>query len=520
MNRRSPSINVVCTGFVATLCLSPWVKATDRPENTQVAVASVKNENREATTWEEPALFPPENTPAPIPIRQAVKTPDLQENIGPASTFAVSPEPSGIRPGSLLTTPQRSLDSRTFGGASVSPLGLRSGVEREAVLARLTQDTSSASYNIKIGRIPFVLSGGVDFEFSDNIFHDNAHRRADLEIIPRLDLSGAVRLGSAATLTMGVGVGYIKYLAGTQDDRFLTTASLSPNTGLSFDFKVANFIISVYDQPSVPQFQTDSSTQRNPVQYNQFQNSAGVSLLWNVNSKANVSVRYGHTNSISLTSNGSNSDGSTDSFLASLSCQLGDYLGVGLEAGAEYQKYNSEFLNGGATYHAGPTMSYELSRYLHLRASAGYQTGSYDNGGAVQDNSSLGTYYANVAISNNLNSHFNHSLSFGREAQVGAFSNFTTTEYVSYSAQFDLINGVSMGASASFQDIQESGGLFAEHFQTFSVGIYCGLNLTKRITLSLGYTFTKRSAPNEQGSQAGSLDYDENRVSLHMGYAF
>lgn len=479
-------------------------------------VGSKASENRDATTWEEPTLFPPEVTESPsntMSSREKPRSDDRQVETLPASAIESS-----------ATSNQTSVPLRTdFGRPGITAsnaLGLESTVEREATRARLQADSATLPYNIKIGKIPFYLSSGFDAEFSDNILRNNRNRKSDLQMLARLDLSGSVKLASTTTLSLGLGVGYIKYLSHSEDDRFLTTASLTPNTGLSLDMKIGNFIVSIYDRPSLPQFQADSITQRTQTQYNQFRNTAGLSVLWNINSRTTFSTHYDHTTSVSLSSGKSTSDGSSDSFLASLSCQLTDSLGVGLEAGAQMERYSSNFLNDGTTYHFGPTAHFNLSRYVRLQGSFGYQGGSYDNGGAIKDNSSLGTFYANFSVANNLNSHFNHSLSFGEQSQAGAFSNFTETKYVTYQAQWDLINGVNLGANISFQDVQESGGLFAEHFRNLSAGIYCSLNLTKRISLSLAYTYTKRHAIGDSASLLGDLDFNENRVSLHMGYAF
>ena len=139
----------------------------------------------------------------------------------------------------------------------------------------------------------------------------------------------------------------------------------------------------------------------------------------------------------------------------------------------------------------------------------------------VGDNSSLGSYFANVSISNSLNTRFNHSLSFGHEAQTGAASNFTEVNYVRYHANWDLIRMVSLSASASFEDITESGGLFAHHLHYYGFGVNCGFRLTKHITISLGYEFSKRDSTDGGGTLDGEdPSFYENRISIHAGYAF
>ena len=193
---------------------------------------------------------------------------------------------------------------------------------------------------------------------------------------------------------------------------------------------------------------------------------------------------------------------------------------MGIEAGEDLRAYESDFLNSGTSYHIGTFANFRLSRYLAIQGGLGYQGGEYDSTAQIGDSSALGTYYANLSISNNLNSRFSHSLSFGRQAQRGAFSNFTVTNYVRYQTNWDFIRGLNLNTWASFEDIDESGGLFAQHFHYLTLGASCSLNVSAHISLSISYIFTKRVATTDSNLQTDFLDFTENRISLRIGYAF
>lgn len=481
-----------------------------------VTVASQKPASHDGSSWEEPNLFSPEDA------RQTANTPQVRKakRAEEPASGDESPVTDGVQGTNASGVASEFPKNYDEFGNQQSAVGLAASRDRDAALARILSTPETQPYNIKIGRIPFTIGAGMTIDFSDNIRRTSRAKESELTLLPRMDISGSVKLAPNTTLTLGFGLGYIKYLNNSDEDRLIATAGLTPDTGLSLDVKVGKFLVTVYDRPSVPQFQADAATQRNQSQYSQFSNAAGLSVMWNVNSKTEMSVRYSHTNYISLKSEASNTDGATDSFLASLSYQLSESLGVGLEAGQETRTYDGSFLNNGATYHAGAFATFQLSRFLRVQGSVGYQGGEYDSGGAVGDSSNLGTYYASVSFSNNLNSHVSHSLSIGREAQQGAFSNFTISNYVRYQINLDLIRGVGMGAWASFEDTEESGGLFASHFQNYTFGASCSLSLTKRINLTLAYTFAKRVATDGPETQSDFLDYAENRVSLRIGYAF
>lgn len=485
-------------------------------EQITAKIASKIDKGREKASLAEPTLFP-------TGIQDPVESMPAIRKAGNASPSDVDPVDSVNIGTSEFALRRSDAAFQTYGrnpAIEAAALGLTAVRERDAILARIQSDTSSQPYNIKIGRIPFRLAASLDLDFTDNFERSSQSRESELTILPRIDVSGSVKLAAKTTLSIGLGIGYIEYLNSSENDRLLTTASLSPDTGVSLDFKVGKFLISVYDRPLVPQFQADVATQRNQSQYSQFTNTAGLNIQWDVNSFTNSAFRYNHTNLISLKSEENTTDGVIDSFLVSLSFRLSESLGLGIQSGGDIRAYESALLNSGISYHIGTFANYNLSQYLHIQAGLGYQGGQYDSSGGVEDSSSLGTYYGNIAVVNSLNSRLSHSLSVGREAQRGAFSNFTVSNYVKYQTVWSIIDQVNLNSWASYEDIDESGGLFAQHFCYFSLGISCSLNLSSRIGLSLAYTLTKRTAFDDLQVRGGSLDFTENRISLHLGYAF
>lgn len=503
------AIGIFTMFCISTVCgeeLPPPIEAAPKPK-----------ESQESTTWVEPSMFPHDTEIATMPLSE---TRERRIETQTAS-IETSLSDSAYDSQHAASAFQSNFGDRGYDGRPAT--GLESERERDAMFARSQRNISDQSYNIKIGPLPLRLSAGLDANFSDNSERSNLNKTTELTLLPRIDISGSVRLSSFASLSLGLGIGYVKYLNHSENDRVLplAVASLNPESGISFNIKIGKFLITVFDRPQVPQFQADAVTQRNQSQYQQFTNAAGVSILWDTNSRSSVTFRYTHSDSISFGSNVSTSDNSANDFLTSLSCKLGDSLGVGLEAGLSKTKYKETFLNGNTTYHAGPFLSLRLSEFLRLQASAGYQGGNYESGGGVGDNSSLGTYYANVSFSNNLNPRFNHYLSFGRESQSGAFSNFTLVNYVRYQANWDVIRIANLSFYASFEDVEESGGLFAQHLRNYSIGVQSAFQLTKHISISLAYEFAKREATDDPTPLGGSeLDFDENRVSIRLGYTF
>jgi hypothetical protein len=481
-------------------------------------------DQQESGVWEEPSLFPPQpSVPTSRPVQQqneegANAEPVIDStipvnNVGGLQTLGAA---SAFQPA-----------SQNYGLPNQRPVGLGSSFQRDLILSQVQRPDIFIPYNIKLGPIPFSLRANLDVEFSDNSVRSDQERISDISLSPRIDMTGFVRLAPSITLSLQTGIGYITYVNQSQPDRLLPIASaaINPDTGLSFNVKIGKFIVNLHDRPEVPRFQVSAVTQRDQFQYNSFSNTAGITILWDMNSRTVATFGYDHINQIALDSSAEGSDQSTESFLSSLSYKVSDALGVGFDAGLSMVNYTEDFQNSGADYHLGPTFQLRLSDYISMQGAFGYQGGSYDSGGRTGDTSELGSYFANVSIHNNLNPKFSHTLSIGHQAEQGVVSNFTESNYVHYHAGWDVIRKVSLGFFASFVDAKESGGLFAEHIRYYTIGLSAGLQLTQKAFVSLVYQFTKRETLTDETQPMDltaerNLAFAENRVSLHLGYAF
>jgi hypothetical protein len=479
-------------------------------------------DQQEFGVWEEPSLFP---TQPPVSSRQFP-----QQNDEDASPETVTDSAAPVRNAGgteLLGAASAFTASQSYGLSNQRPVGLGSLFQRDLILSQAERPDTFVPYNIKLGPIPFRLSANLNVEYSDNSVRSNQERTSDVSVLPQIDMTGFVRLAPSITLSLEAGIGYITYVNQTQPDRVLPIASaaLNPATGFSFNVKIGKFLVNFHDRPEVPRFEVSAVTQRDQSQYNSFVNTAGTTLLWDMNSKLAATFAYDHINQFALNSSAQSSDQSTESFLSSLSYKLSDALGVGFEAGLSMINYKDDFLNSGSNYHLGPTFQLRLSDYLSMQGAFGYQGGSYGSGGRTGDTSELGSYFVNVGIYNNLNPWFSHSLSIGHQAEQGVVSNFTESNYVHYQAGWDVIRKVNFGLFASFVDAKESGGVLAEHIHYYVFGVSAGLQLTQKLFASLIYQFTKRETLADESQQMdltshSDLAFNENRVSLHFGYAF
>ena len=321
------------------------------------------------------------------------------------------------------------------------------------------------------------------------------------------------------SLTIDVGIGYIKYVNHPELDATSSTIFVDPATAISFDVKVGDVMVNIHDHPSVPQDETDLLTLRNTFTYSRFLNTAGISAVWDLN-RVVLNVGYDHFNAIALRHQLDYLNQSAEEFHASASSKVTDSVAVGLESTASIISYSEDIQNDGTTYSAGVFTEVRWSDYVHFRLAGGYQGSNFDGGGLTQDSSNIDGYYANLSIIHTLNNYFSHRVALGHEAQLGTLSNFTTVNYVRYSWNWDVLNRVSVGGDGSFEDAQESGGIFAEDIQRYTAGIYLSYALTKKLGVGMHYRYTKRDSTGGSVLGGSSLDYYENRVGVDFHYSF
>jgi hypothetical protein len=324
-------------------------------------------------------------------------------------------------------------------------------------------------------------------------------------------------------LTLQLSLGYLKDIAFPTRDRFLPNASVGLDTGseLSFDIKVGNFLINIHDLPEIPRQQVELVTQRTPTDYSQFNNTAGVTVVWNVNNRLVSSLRYDHVNSFSLDSNADQLAGSTDQISGLVIYELSRALHVGLNANGSSVAYKAEFLNSSRNYQAGVFVDLKATDYLRIQATLGYQVGEFGDEGATGDTSNLGSFYGNISFTHDINAYVSQQLSFGHEAQLGTNSNYVELDYIRHQTQWQVLKGVRLATNCSFERAKESGGIFAQKINRYVGGVAIGFDVTRKLSCECQYNFTKRDAPDQQdvsGSQ--SLGYYENRVTIGLRYAF
>jgi putative beta-barrel porin BBP2 len=408
---------------------------------------------------------------------------------------------------------------------------------QEASEAR-QEDVARIPYNLLLGPVRFRVGATVGFEYNDNVNYAEVNEQDDFIITPNLTLDAIWPITQLNTLRFDIGIGYSFYLDHSQYDT--DSVLIAPKSQLAFDIFVGDFRINLHDRFQLQQDPIQEGALSNVADYGRFENTAGVSVLWDLN-KILLQVGYDHYNYISTTNSFDYLDHSSEIVYGSAAYIVNPTITVGVEGNAVFTNYDhgnsNGMLNDNEEYSVGGFIEASITSNLKVRAAGGYQWINFDQNFVTfpfgpflinfPDHQDLNDYYVNGLIAHRINAQLSQTLSAGHENQLGIQSNFITLNYVRHTLTWNLIRNVLLSTEFFFEDAEESGGplnatLFSvlsgqqagEHFQRIGGAITLGYQLTPHVTLGLRYQGTSKD------SDVFLRDYNQNRVSFDGTYSF
>lgn len=395
---------------------------------------------------------------------------------------------------------------------------VRPSLAGEAASEARRQDIERIPYNLLVGPVRFRLSATMGVEYNDNINLAEVNEQEDFILRPQVNFDAIWPVTQLNTLRMDIGLGYAWYLDHSEANT--NGLLINPGSQIAFDIFVGDFRINIHDRPMLQQDPIAQLALSNTIDYGRFENTGGVSVLWDLN-KALVTVGYDHYTYVSMTSMFDYLDRNAEIGSATMSFAVASTTSVGVEGNAVFTNYDQDLLNDSETYSVGGFVETQLSNYLKVRGAGGYQWISFDRsfvenifGLPFTDDDEAANWYANILISHRLNATLKQTLSAGREAQLGINSNYITLNYVRHTVSWNIIRNTLLSTEFFFEDADDSGGFINEHLQRFGGALTVGYQLTPHVTLGARYQYTQKD------SDILLRDYKQNRISVDGTYSF
>lgn len=392
---------------------------------------------------------------------------------------------------------------------------------QEAVRASLAgQDAAEARkralanqrFNLKLGPVSLRFNTSAAIEATDNIRASENHPQADLGLRGQVNTFALWRVTERNSLTLGLGLGYVKYLRATEYDSVYVT----PDTDVSFDIYAGDFLINLHDRFDYTQDVTSDPTVSGTGSLSRFDNTAGIKVLWDLN-KALLSFGYDHRNSIATEQRYQYLTHSAELVSLSAGFQLNPTLQAGLEVSGGLLDYDHGLIQDNQHVAVGPFLNGQLTEYTSFQLGAGYVLYFLDElvwpGPFTNAATTLDAVYFSGALRQQAGQLLSHSLRFSRSVQSGIASQLLDLWRVEHWAAWHLLRKTGLTTTLSYEHGRQPGPR-GETLDRYGGGISFARTLTRQATARLSYqTYYKTSDQPNRG-------YLQNRLVLDLTYAF
>src|SRR5436853_1730173 len=263
---------------------------------------------------------------------------------------------------------------------------IRPSLAGQAASDARQQDVSRIPYNLLLGPVRFRVGASVGVEYNDNVNYSDdgtfvipnptgpgtitisASPQDDVIVTPNLTLDMIWPITQLNTLRLDLGIGYSFYLdhSNYNTDNIL----IAPKSQLAFDIFVGDFRINIHDRMQLQQDPIQEGALSNVQDYGRFENTAGVSVLWDLN-KILLQIGYDHYNFVSTTSAFDYLDRNSEMLQGSAAFIINPTLTVGAEGNAVFTRFDQNILNDNEDYSLGGFVEVVLTNNLKVRAAGG-----------------------------------------------------------------------------------------------------------------------------------------------------
>jgi len=449
-------------------------------------------------------------------------------------------------------TPPRRARHRRFGGISWARWLFAAAASLSVVISQNAQgqEIPRPSYarqkqrtelptvsNFKIGEVLLRVDAQMTAEFTDNV-DASATPKPDFIVTPEIGITGLWAVTKLNTLRFRTSFGYSYYFNSPNLNRQIAT--ISPDSALTFDVYSGDVKFSFHEQPSLQTETYNQGSLSGVAQLERFTNTAGVSVLWDLNDVV-WTFGYDHYNFITIGGANSSSgttanaisrlDHSTDQVSASMAVKVSSILIGGLETTASYSDYPEQTASNFSTISAGPYFEFQLTPYTHVFLSGGYKgvfSGTNAAGSVAVSSTTTAQpaqgdpagYYANLSFVHRLNRYYSDRLDIGHTDDVDALGGHTQANFLRYNGNWKVNSKWSLSNGIAYEDIHIiagsaiSGSAVASDYRRFIASLGTGYQISPHVAASLLYQYINKMA------LRSSESYVQNRIIISLGYRF
>lgn len=377
-----------------------------------------------------------------------------------------------------------------------------------------------ASYDVKIGDVYLRAGAGVVFSYNDNISLKSEDEDSDFIISPNARIGYYLPLTRENGMQLSLDFGAQFYMNHDEYNNF----TLFPNGDNAFEIYAQSDNWSYrlrdtfhfYSSPLVSYRSTGSEDVRQfmnatiltaDADYNQFLTGAGYTHVIN---------KYWGDDYDYL-------DRQTDMLNAYFGVRVSSPVIVGVNAGLNYDYYESDKLNDGLGVNGSVYTQFVLSRNISGGASVGWGWTRYEEGGAFEDRDDFSDLIFSFVLTHEVNKYFRHSLNVFKNVQPGVTSNYQDTINLIYNIGWDLMRFWTLDLVYNFTYYDTSSSDVSETATLHRLTLGNSWQLTKNVNLTMQYTLQLKESDIEVDFDDWDIDaqnFSQNVFSVGLQYLF
>lgn len=379
--------------------------------------------------------------------------------------------------------------------------------------AELRKQTSEPGYyNLEAGPVSLRFQGETGIELNDNVNFTETNRQADMAFRAGVDARANWPVTEQNNLFLSTGIGYVTYLK-THD---LDHLYITPDSALSFQLYTGDFTINLHERFSVTENVAQAPSVSGTGNLVQYENTPGFEVDWDLY-KLILSFGYDHDMVWTTSSSYEALNHTSELFFLRAAFAPHPTTTAGVELGGGLTTYDQNIFNNSTHFSIGPFYQAQLSQHFNAKLSAGFvdyffsPTGT--TGSTNDQLSGFEGYYADLTFAHHVNRWFDHSLSVGRQIQLGTSSELLDLYYARYTANWNLIREVPISTHIFYEHGEDSGGN-AEVFDRYGAGLGLSYKITQKLGGSCSYDFLLKN------SDLPGYNYIQNRLVFGFTYSF
>lgn len=377
-----------------------------------------------------------------------------------------------------------------------------------------------ASYDIKIGDVYLRAGAGLVFSYNDNIAYSSEDQQSDFIISPNARLGYYLPFTRENGMQLSLDFGAQFYLNHDEFSNF----TLFPNGDNAFEIyaEADNWSYRLrdtfhfYSSPLVSYRSTGSDDVR------QFMNATILTADADYDELL-MGAGYTHVINKYWGNDYEYLDRQTDLLNTYVGFRVSSPLILGVNAGVNYDYYESGDLNDSFGVNGSIYSQFVLSRNISGGASVGWGWSHYEEGGRFDDRDDFSDIIFSFVLTHEVNKYFRHSLNVFKNLQPGVTSNYQDTINLVYNIGWDLMRFWTVDLLYNFTYYDSSSSEISETATLHRITLGHSWQLTKSLNLTTQYTFQLKDSDltvDDEEWEIRDQNFSQNVFSVGLQYLF